>query len=207
MLKSRAKAIFFVMTLGIITLSYCLNTDAALAQGVKKHVFAREFYKVSDTLYCGSEPTAKDKVEMLKNMGIKTIIDLRFFTGVKQEEIWAKDLGVGYFHISTGVLQPDEAKIKTVMAMVEDPKYQPVYVHCRTGCDRTGVIAGLYRVCNQGWTKDKAYKEMRSHHFRPVFYGIRRSFDDFLSNPANAKQPSPIPAETTSWIEQPDSRD
>lgn len=183
-----------------------LAADASLAQGVKKHIFAREFYKVSDTLYCGSEPTAKDKVEMLKNMGIKTIIDLRFFTGVKQEEIWAKDLGLGYFHISTGVLQPDEAKIKTVMAMVEDPKYQPVYVHCRTGCDRTGVIAGLYRVSNQGWTKEEAYKEMRTHHFRPVFFGIKRSFDDLLANPAS-KQVIPTPADTTSWIGKPDSRE
>lgn len=186
-----------------VACSFAASTDG-FAQGVKKHLFAREFYKVSDTLYCGSEPTSTDKVEMLKTMGIKTIIDLRLFTGVKQEEQWAKDQGVAYYHISTGVLQPDEAKIKTVMAMVEDPKYQPVYVHCRTGCDRTGVIVGIYRVCNQGWTKEDAYKEMLSHHFRPLFIGIKRSFDDFLANPENNKQ-STLPP--TSWIEQPDSRD
>lgn len=183
-----------------------LLAQGSFAQGVKKHIFSREFYKVSDTLYCGSEPTAKDKMEMLKSLGIKTIIDLRLFSGVKEEEQWAKDYDIDYFHISTGIVRPDELKIKTVMAMVEDPKYQPVYVHCRTGCDRTGVIAGLYRVWNQGWTKEQAYKEMRSHHFRPVFMGIKRSFDDILASPTT-KVAKPLPQETTSWMEQPDSRD
>ncbi len=202
MLKNTTKA---VMCAAALACSF-IAVDSCLAQGIKKHLFAREFYKVSDTLYCGSEPTAKDKVQMLKDMGVKTIIDLRFFTGVKQEELWAKDIGVDYFHISTGVLQPDEAKIKTVMAIVEDPKYQPVYVHCRTGCDRTGVIAGLYRVCNQGWTKEQAYKEMRSHHFRPVFQGIKRSFDDILANP-ELNKPTTKALPETSWIKQPDARD
>jgi protein tyrosine/serine phosphatase len=183
-----------------------LLVTPSLAQGVKKHIFAREFYKVSDTLYCGSEPTAKEKMVMLKSLGIKTIIDLRLFTGVKEEEQWAKEYGIDYIHISTGIVRPDEQKIKTVMSMVEDPKYQPVYVHCRTGCDRTGVIAGLYRVWNQGWTKEQAYKEMRSHHFRPVFMGIKRSFDEMLANQAT-KEKSAATQETTSWITQPDSRD
>ncbi len=200
MLKVKTKAI---MCAAALACSFA-GAHACLSQGVKKHFFAREFYKVSESLYCGSEPTSKDKVAMLKGMGVKTIIDLRLFTGVKQEELWAKEIGVDYFHISTGVLQPDEAKIKIVLAMVDDPKYQPLYVHCRTGCDRTGVIVGLYRVCNQGWTKEAAYKEMLSHHFRPVFFGMKRKFDEFLANPENSKT-TPMP--TTSWIEQPDARD
>lgn len=204
MLNLRTKALLFAACLSTICFTNLASSPDSFAQGVKKHFFAREFYKVSDTLYCGSEPTSKDKVEMLKNMGIKTIIDLRFFNGVKQEELWAKEFGIDYFHISTGVVRPDEAKIKTVLAMVEDPKYQPLYVHCRTGCDRTGVIVGLYRVCNQGWTKEDAYKEMLSHHFRPVFFGLQRKFDDFLANPENTKTTTLPP---TSFLEQPDSRD
>lgn len=196
-----------LLSLALLLISAGLSASPSFSQGVKKHLFAREFYKVSDTLYCGSEPTAKEKMQMLKDLRIKTIIDLRWFTGVKEEEAWAKEYGIDYFHISTGILQPDAAKIKMVMSMVEDPKYQPLYVHCRTGCDRTGVIAGLYRVCNQGWTKEQAYKEMRDHHFRPVFMGIKRSFDDFLADPALVKPQVPVAAETTSWLEQPDSRD
>ncbi|HSH35201.1 MAG TPA: tyrosine-protein phosphatase, partial [Schnuerera sp.] len=38
-------------------------------------------------------------------------------------------------------------------------KFQPVYIHCRHGSDRTGMAAALYRIRQQGWSPTKALIE------------------------------------------------
>jgi hypothetical protein len=42
-----------------------------------------------------------------------------------------------------------------------------VYVHCRRGKDRTGLILGLYRVEIEGWEPALAYEEMLQFGFDP----------------------------------------
>lgn len=48
------------------------------------------------------------------------------------------------------------------------------YIHCVHGRDRTGLIVGVYRVEIEGWTKNKAYKEMKDDGFRPILFGLWR---------------------------------
>ena len=38
-----------------------------------------------------------------------------------------------------------------------------VFTHCRGGRHRTGVLIGVLRVTDQGWTKEQAYAEMRRY--------------------------------------------
>jgi protein tyrosine/serine phosphatase len=40
-----------------------------------------------------------------------------------------------------------------------------VFVHCRRGADRTGVVVAVYRVCVEGWTKEDAIAEMMTGGF------------------------------------------
>lgn len=45
-------------------------------------------------------------------------------------------------------------------------KDRTVYFHCTAGEDRTGLLAGIFRMAHDGWTMDKAYKkEMCEHGF------------------------------------------
>jgi tyrosine-protein phosphatase SIW14 len=39
---------------------------------------------------------------------------------------------------------------------------RPVLVHCLAGIHRTGVMAALYRIEKQGWTKEQALAEMKA---------------------------------------------
>jgi len=46
-----------------------------------------------------------------------------------------------------------------VMQTVENDPRKKLYLHCTMGEDRTGMVAGLYRMVFQGWSADKAFTE------------------------------------------------
>jgi protein tyrosine/serine phosphatase len=51
------------------------------------------------------------------------------------------------------------------LELVNDPGNQPVFVHCKGGRHRTGVMTAVYRMTADGWTADKAYQEMKQYRF------------------------------------------
>lgn len=52
-------------------------------------------------------------------------------------------------------------------------------VHCTHGQDRTGLVVGRLRVLRDGWTKAKAYDEMRADGFHPELHGLHESWERF----------------------------
>ena len=53
-----------------------------------------------------------------------------------------------------------------------------VYVHCRHGQDRTGLVVGLERVFIEGWDPADAYAEMLKYGFHTYFLGLKDYFFD-----------------------------
>lgn len=107
--------------------------------------------------------------------GVKTIVDLRLTgLGTIEEQAHARKLGLNYVHIPLGYRGPTMAKLAQFLSLVENPEAQPVYVHCRYGSDRTGTLIGCFRVVHDHWTFDQAYNEMKSHHFKPWFTGMKK---------------------------------
>ncbi len=51
-----------------------------------------------------------------------------------------------------------------------------IYVHCRHGQDRTGLVIGPQRVLVEGWAPADAYAEMLAHGFHPYFEGLKHYF-------------------------------
>lgn len=135
------------------------------------------FEKVDGGIWRGSAPTS-EALDALKHDGVKTIVDLRMNgDGVDQESEHAKALGVKYYHFALGFTKPEEKELSDILAVMTDPVNQPVYVHCRQGADRTGMLVGLYRRKWQGWTFKQAYVEMRRHHFKPFLYNFKHEVE------------------------------
>lgn len=118
-------------------------------------------HKVSDTLYRSAQPTAKG-FRNLKQMGIKTVLNLRAFHSDRDE---MGDTGIRGEHIYMKTWHPEREDAVNFLRIVTDPQRATVLVHCQHGADRTGTMCAIYRVAVQSWTKEEAVREMTEGGF------------------------------------------
>jgi len=65
------------------------------------------------------------------------------------------------------------------LKVLADPANRPVFVHCKWGTDRCGMMAAVYRIVVQGWTKNRALAEMeRLGYDESTWPEIRRYVED-----------------------------
>jgi protein tyrosine/serine phosphatase len=132
---------------------------------------APNLHKISDTLYRSAQPTAEG-MQNLKDLGVKTIINLRSFHSDRHE---IGETGLAYEHIYMKPWHPEEKEVVRFLQIVANPDRTPALVHCMQGADRTGLMSAVYRVAIQGWTKEEALKEMKAGGF-----GFHRTWDNLL---------------------------
>jgi len=53
-----------------------------------------------------------------------------------------------------------------------------IYVHCKHGQDRTGLVLGLERVIDEKWAPKAAHDEMLKIGFHPFFLGLNHYFEE-----------------------------
>ncbi len=131
------------------------------------------FHEVHPFLYRSGEPS-KAGMEKLKEMGVKTVIDLRASSEMAfDEKTLARELGMNYIQMVMTSAPPTDKQVNTLLKTIEEakanPEKGPVLVHCAHGSDRTGCMIGIWRVAEEGWTYEDAYKEMRKYWFTPKF--------------------------------------
>ena len=114
------------------------------------------FFKVTDDLYRGGQPTAEGMRE-LKKMGIKTVINLRSYHSDRDK---IGETGLAYEHIYMKTWHPEDEEVVRFLQIVTDSDRRPAFVHCQHGADRTGTMCAIYRVVIEGWSKAEAIREM-----------------------------------------------
>jgi protein tyrosine/serine phosphatase len=123
------------------------------------------FGQINERFYRGAKPSARDLAELAR-MGVKTTIDLTDNDGDADEQRLAEAAGLKFFKIAMNTrVVPTVGQIAQFMSIVNDPANQPVYVHCVGGRHRTGVMTAIYRMTQDNWTPDQAFKEMKSYKF------------------------------------------
>ncbi len=113
------------------------------------------FHRVSPRLYRGAQPTAEG-MRNLKVMGVRTIVNLRNLHG-GPDKIALKPLAYERLYVSP--LFPRDKDVVRFLQIATDPARRPVFVHCRYGGDRTGLMCAAYRVVAEGWSKQQAIAE------------------------------------------------
>ncbi|HEY9732951.1 MAG TPA: protein tyrosine phosphatase family protein [Drouetiella sp.] len=128
------------------------------------------FKQINGWLYRGGQPDALGFAE-LRRLGIKTIICLRRSTEVRSlQRKEAEAMGFDYISIPLSYFgYPTDDQVERFFSIVNDPSRQPVFVHCKHGSDRTGMMIAFYRMTNDGWSVDQAYDEMKSAGFHKLF--------------------------------------
>jgi tyrosine-protein phosphatase SIW14 len=140
-------------------------------------VHIKNFGQINENYYRGAQPEGQDYND-LASLGVKTVINL--IKDEKGEEVsTVQRMGMKYVHIpmTTGT-PPTSAQIKQFLSLVEDPANQPVFVHCVGGKHRTGVMTAVYRMTENGWNSDQAFREMKQYKFGADF--MHPEFKDFV---------------------------
>ncbi len=150
----------------------------------------RNFGEVTPRLFRGGQPNHQG-FETLAKMGVEIVVDTRGNrTNSEGKEV--RRHGMRYVAIPWHCPFPkDDLFVRFLRVLKENPG-KKVFVHCRLGDDRTGMMVAAYRMAEQGWSADEAMLEMRqfgfnrAHHIIcPRLASYEKSFPKHLeSNPA-----------------------
>ena len=133
-------------------------------------------HRVTQDLYRAAQPNAAGFVQ-LQRLGIRTVISLR---QTVDDAPLAAGTALTLHRVpmkSRHVAEGGAAKIVQVMRLLSHGlKSGPVLVHCHHGADRTGLICALYRMIDQGWSRDAAVEELvqGGYGFHPIWDNIPR---------------------------------
>ena len=124
-----------------------------------------KFAEVSPTLYRGGQPS-REGFANLARFGINIIVDNGWSEKNKK---MAEQLGMRYISIPWICMFPKDALFARFLKVVQDNPGKKIFVHCRFGDARTGMMIAAYRMKVQGWTAEEARREMRAFGF----HGLR----------------------------------
>jgi tyrosine-protein phosphatase SIW14 len=160
----------------VLVVAALASTAAASAN--LSQVRIDNFGRVNDNYYRGAQPAGRDYTD-LAAIGVKTLINLTSDDADPAERASAERAGMRYFQIPMTTHQPpSESQLAQFMSIVNDPANQPVYVHCVGGRHRTGVMTAAYRMSEEGWTAERAFKEMKDFKFGADF--LHSEFKEFV---------------------------
>ena len=125
-----------------------------------------------DVMWRGAKP-ARDGAAWLIQRGVRTIVNLELLHDDRRAFGEARPTSAGrheagYFRVAdwepNAVIAPAllDDHVAHFLAVV-DKQPKPVYVHCRSGQNRTGVMVAAYRVIVEGLSRDAAIAEMRRY--------------------------------------------
>lgn len=159
-----------VLTLFLSSLSFAQGVDTS---SIRIYNFA----KVTDDYYRGGQPLGED-YGRLAALGVKTVINLtNEDDGLAEEKAMVEQHGMKYLNIPMDTRKtPTDAQIAAFLAAVNEDG--GVYVHCVGGRHRTGVMTAIYRMTQDGYTGDQAFKEMKQYKYGPDF--LHPEFKEFV---------------------------
>jgi tyrosine-protein phosphatase SIW14 len=141
-------------------------------------------------LWRSAQPVTDADWAYLKSLGITKVIKLNFETegtdaGAERYYIHVFTLSIQpegdkdlLDNVKNTFVQPNRQALKAALALIQAGGGS-VLVHCTHGHDRTGLLIGLHRVTNDGWTKDAAYREMLEMGFHPELHGLQEFWEGF----------------------------
>ncbi len=171
-----------------LTLTFLLALSSGLAPApawanpsdantLAEHSIPR-FFEVDRFLYRGGQPSLEDLLYLQKS-GIRTVINMIAdpISAITDEGEQVERLGMKYLSFPIHEFKgPSEETLQAIYAEMRRPSNQPVFIHCKKGKDRTGMMVGLYRVHEHGWAPEVAYAEMQEFGFNPLLFGLTWNF-------------------------------
>ena len=187
--------LLLAFALSLLLVTMCVPAESRQARRPTsppaRHILGRRiiekgipnFGEVTPTLYRGGQPSPEG-FEKLAKMGINIVVD----TGrSRRDEAQIEQLGMRYVSLPWYCPFPKEKVFARFLELIRKNPEKKIFVHCRLGNDRTGMMIAAYRMGLQGWTAAEAMKEMHYfgytsvHHLMcPGLEGYEKSFPERL---------------------------
>jgi hypothetical protein len=130
--------------------------------GVISKKLIPDFAEVTPTLYRGAQPR-KHGFEALAKMGIQIVVDLRGNRKGERQEVTR--LGMQYVPFHWQCSFPKDKIFAEFLTLIQKNPGKKIFVHCRVGDDRTGMMIAAYRMAYEGWSAKRAMEEMKKYGF------------------------------------------
>jgi hypothetical protein len=137
---------------------------------------------VPGKIYRGAIPDANG-FAALKALGVKSDISLimpdEMNGAIFREREFAAQNGIGLFYrpMRPGTHRGDVDEIENTLDVMGNPANYPLYIHCKYGRDRTGMMVGLYRtLIEKSMTPTEAWSEMGELGYRRIHLGLSCTF-------------------------------
>lgn len=177
-------------SLRIISTAFALllTVSAASAQDEARYKELPNFHRVNANLYRGGQPL-EGGFRRLASLGIKTVVNLRDDDErARAEEREVLAAGMRYFNIPfDGMGKPSDEKVERVLAIINAPENQPVFVHCKRGADRTGTVIACYRISRDNWTSEQAKEEAKRYGMSVFEVGMKSYIRDYYERRQSGK--------------------
>jgi protein tyrosine/serine phosphatase len=137
--------------------------------------------RVTDNLYRGGQPSS-DGFKSLHAMGVGIVVDLREDRSeVATEKRQVESLGMKSVEIPWSANhEPSSAQIVEFLDLVRANPDTKIFVHCRRGADRTGVMIAAYRIAVEHKPVAQAISEMHQYHYDWLFRAQLRRYIESL---------------------------
>jgi protein-tyrosine phosphatase len=164
----------------VAVLLLLLSNNTYAQVDVPDYAGLHRFHKVSERLFRGGQPRSGG-LRRLAELEINTVVNLRGENQrTRADEAEARSLGLDYFNVPLprwGL--PDDATMRRVLEIIAAPDSGLVFIHCRDGVDRTGMVVALYRISHEGWTARDALFEADRRGMRKVQFWMRDYIEDY----------------------------
>jgi protein-tyrosine phosphatase len=178
MLRTVSSDFLLLFLLVAASATSCAQTAAPLTH----------FAEIDKNVYVGSKPHSDKDFDFLRSQHIRYILNARFLPFLSGlEERKAKRYGMQFLSVpmNASPIPPSRKHVNQILLTMRDAQFQPVYVHCVLGRDRTSLLSGLYKIYFLGVSKGDAWAEMRQSGFKTwwILHGLKAYFDREAGRP------------------------
>lgn len=166
-----------MIKLGVLLL---FLSSTAIAQDSTVYPELPRFQQVSERLFRGGQPR-DGGITKLRELGINTVINLRGTSArTKAEAEEVRALGLNYFNIALPNWgRPQDSRVARIFEVINAPENGRVFIHCKDGVDRTGMIVAIHRMTNERWSSVQALAEAERNGMRRTQFWMRDYAEDY----------------------------
>ncbi len=139
-------------------------------------------FLVELNFYRSPQPTEEGFKALVTRKGLRAVVNLR---ATHADDALTQGLGLRLFDFEMRAWHIErEDVVGALRTLRGETRMGPTLLHCTLGADRTGLVAALYRMLYQGWSKEDALEEMEhgGFGFHDIWINIPHFIDEIDLN-------------------------